>query len=46
MLKIDIDVSLDKTLSIERVHDLTSQIEIKIHMHLKNSIITIHPEPI
>ena len=46
MLKIDIDVSFDKTLSIERVHDLTSQIEIKIHTHLKNSIITIHPEPI
>ena len=46
MLKIDIDVSLDKTLSIERVHDLTSQIERKIHTHLKNSIITIHPEPI
>ena len=46
MLKIDIDVSLDKTLSIERVHDLTSQIEIKIHTHLKNSIIIIHPEPI
>jgi divalent metal cation (Fe/Co/Zn/Cd) transporter len=46
MLKIDIDVSFDKTLSIERVHDLTSQIERKIHTHLKNSIITIHPEPI
>jgi len=46
MLKIDIDVSFDKTLSIENVHDLTSQIERKIHTHLKNSVITIHPEPI
>ncbi len=46
MLKIDIDVSFEKTLSIENVHDLTSQIERKIRTNFKNSIITIHPEPI
>ena len=46
MLKIDIDISFDKTLSIEKVHDLTSQIERKIRSSFKNSIITIHPEPI
>ena len=46
MLKIDIDISFEKTLSIEKVHDLTSQIERKIHTQFKNSIITIHPEPI
>ncbi len=46
ILKIDIDVSFDKNLSIEKVHDLTSQIEQKICSHLKKSIITIHPEPI
>lgn len=46
MLKIDIDISFEKSLSIEKVHDLTSQIERKIHTQFKNSIITIHPEPI
>lgn len=46
MLKIDIDISFDKSLSIEKVHDLTSQIERKIRASFKNSIITIHPEPI
>ena len=46
ILKIDIDISFDKDLSIEKVHDLTSQIEQKIRSHLKKSIITIHPEPI
>jgi cation diffusion facilitator family transporter len=46
VLKIDIDVSFDKTLSIEKVHDLTSQIERKIRTNFKNSVITIHPEPI
>jgi len=46
MLKIDIDISFEKNLSIENVHDLTSQIERKIRTHFKNSIITIHPEPI
>ena len=45
LLKIDIDCSFDKELSIERVHDITSQIEQDIRNHFKNSVITIHPEP-
>lgn len=45
MVKIDIDCSFDKDLSIEQVHDLTSQIEQDIRNHFKNSVITIHPEP-
>ncbi len=43
--KIDIDCSFDGKLSIEKVHDLTSQIERKIRCQFKNAIITIHPEP-
>ena len=46
VLKIDIDVSFEKNLSIEQVHNLTSQIEQKIRNEFKNSVITIHPEPI
>lgn len=46
VLKIDVDCSFDKNLSIEKVHDLTSQIEQKIKSHFKNAIITIHPEPL
>lgn len=46
ILKIDIDCSFDKNLSIENVHDLTSHLEQKIKSHFKNSIITIHPEPL
>jgi cation diffusion facilitator family transporter len=45
ILKVDIDCSFDKSLSIEKVHDLTSQIERKIRTHYKNAVITIHPEP-
>jgi len=45
LLKIDIDCSFDKDLPIERVHDLTSQIEQDVRNHFKNSVITIHPEP-
>ncbi len=45
ILKIDIDCSFDKELSIEKVHDLTSEIEHIIRMEIKNSVITIHPEP-
>ena len=45
LLKIDIDCSFEKELSIERVHDITSQIEQDIRNHFKNSVITIHPEP-
>ncbi|MEX1996452.1 MAG: cation diffusion facilitator family transporter, partial [Nitrosopumilaceae archaeon] len=45
VLKIDIDCSFSRHLSIEKVHDLTSQIEQKIRNHFKNVIITIHPEP-
>ena len=45
ILKIDIDCSFDKELSIEKVHDLTSEIEHKIRTEVKNAVITIHPEP-
>ena len=45
ILKIDIDCSFDKELSIEKVHDLTSEIEHKIRNEVKNAVITIHPEP-
>jgi divalent metal cation (Fe/Co/Zn/Cd) transporter len=45
ILKIDIDCSFDKELSIEKVHDLTSEIEHVIRTKIKNSVITIHPEP-
>ena len=45
ILKIDIDCSFNKELSIEKVHDLTSEIEHIIRVEIKNSIITIHPEP-
>lgn len=43
--KIDIDCSFDKELSIEKVHDLTSEIEQLIRAEIRNSVITIHPEP-
>ena len=46
ILKIDIDCSFDKNLSIEIVHDLTTEIEQKIKIYFQKSIITIHPEPI
>ena len=46
ILKIDIDCSFDKELSIEKVHDLTSEIEHLIRNEIKNAVITIHPEPI
>ena len=45
ILKIDIDCSFNKELSIEKVHDLTSEIEHIIRTEIKNSVITIHPEP-
>lgn len=45
ILKIDIDCSFDKELSIEKVHDLTSEIEQIIRTEIKNAVITIHPEP-
>jgi cation diffusion facilitator family transporter len=45
LLKIDINCSFDKSLSIEEVHDLTSQIEQDLRNYFKNSVITIHPEP-
>ena len=46
ILKIDIDCSFDKELSIEKVHDITSEIEHVIRTKIKNAVITIHPEPI
>ena len=45
ILKIDIDCSFDRELSIEKVHDLTSEIEHAIRTQIKNAVITIHPEP-
>jgi len=45
-LKIDIDCSFEKNFSIEKVHDLTTQIEHKLRSYFKNAVITIHPEPI
>ncbi len=45
ILKIDIDCSFDRYLAIEKVHDLTSEIEHVIRAEIKNSVITIHPEP-
>jgi cation diffusion facilitator family transporter len=46
ILKIDIDCSFDKESSIEKVHDMTSEIEHVIRTEIKNAVITIHPEPI
>ena len=46
ILKIDIDCSFDKKLSIEKVHDLTSEIEHIIREEIDDAVITIHPEPI
>ncbi len=43
--KIEIDCSFDKDLSIEKVHDIISEIELNIKGKFKNAIITIHPEP-
>ena len=45
ILKIDIDCSFDRELSIEKVHDLTSEIEHLIRVEINNAVITIHPEP-
>jgi len=45
IFKIDIDCSFDGKLSIERVHDVVSEIEYKIKNQIKNAVITIHPEP-
>lgn len=45
ILKIDIDCSFDGKLSIEKVHDLTSEIEHLIRAEISNAVITIHPEP-
>lgn len=45
LVKIDISCSFDKQLSIEKVHDITSQIEHAIRDRFENSVITIHPEP-
>lgn len=45
MIKIEIDCSFDKELTIEKVHDIISELERKIKEQFSNSIITIHPEP-
>ncbi len=44
-LRIDIDCSFDGGLSIESVHDITTEIEHRIRTGIKNSVITIHSEP-
>ncbi|MEJ2260238.1 MAG: cation transporter dimerization domain-containing protein [Nitrosopumilaceae archaeon] len=36
----------DRDLSIEKVHDLTSEIEQLIRAEINNAVITIHPEPV
>lgn len=43
--KIEIDCSFDRDLSIEKVHDIISDIEKKIRDEIKNAIVVIHPEP-
>ena len=45
IFKIDIDCSFEGNLSIEKVHDITSEIEHRIRSQIKNAIVTIHPEP-
>lgn len=45
IFKIDIDCSFDGSLSVERVHDIVSEIEFKIKNQIKNAVVTIHPEP-
>ena len=45
IFKVDIDCSFEGNLSIERVHDITTEIEYKIRSQIKNAIVTIHPEP-
>lgn len=45
IFKIDIDCSFDGSLSVEKVHDIVSEIEHKIRSQIKNAVITIHPEP-
>lgn len=45
IFKIDIDCSFEGNLSIEKVHDIISEMEHKIRSQIKNAIVTIHPEP-
>ncbi len=45
IFKIDIDCSFDGSLSVEKVHDIVSEIEYKIKNQIHNAVITIHPEP-
>lgn len=45
VLKIDIDCSFEKDAPIDRIHDLISEIEHEIRAKIRNSVITIHPEP-
>lgn len=44
--KVEIDCSFDRTLSIQRVHDLTSEVENAIRKKMGNAVIIIHPEPV
>ena len=46
IFKIDIDCSFERALSIEKIHDVISEIERNIKNQMKNVIVTIHPEPI
>ncbi len=45
VLKIDIDCSFEKYTLIEDIHDMISEIEHDIRAQIKNSVVTIHPEP-
>lgn len=45
VLRVYIDCSFEKDVSIEKVHDLISEIEYEIRTKIKNSVVTIHPEP-
>lgn len=45
LLKIDIDCSLDRSISIERAHDLVSDAERRIRASFRGAIVTIHTEP-
>ena len=45
ILKVEIDCSFDGSLSIQKVHDVTSEIEMRIKSQVQDAIITIHTEP-
>ena len=44
-LRVDVDCSFDGSMTIERAHGLTSEIEHEIRSGMRDAVITIHPEP-